>query len=78
MVGNDRYGFLGADTDILAIRGPIADTDISKIIKSCFLLHCQNIMYSMPYLFSKTSKIRICELKCFKLQQFQYFAMIFN
>jgi len=27
MVGNDRHGFLGADTDILAIRGPIADTD---------------------------------------------------
>jgi len=30
----------------------------------------------MPYLFS--SKIRIYELKFFKLQQFQYFAMIFN
>jgi len=30
----------------------------------------------MPYLFSKTSKTKIYELKCFKLQHFQYFAMI--
>ena len=39
----DRYGFVGADTDvdISAIHGPIADTDISKIFKSCFLLHYQ-------------------------------------
>jgi len=28
----DRYGFFGADTDTSAIHGPIADTDISKII----------------------------------------------
>jgi len=35
-------------------------------------------MNSMPYLFSTTSKIGIYELKFFKLQQFQYFAMIFN
>jgi len=32
----------------------------------------------MPYVFSKTSKIIIYELKFFKLQQFQYFAMIFS
>jgi len=32
----------------------------------------------MPYLFSKTSKIRIYELKIFKLYQFQDFAMIFH
>jgi len=35
-------------------------------------------MYSVHYLFSKTSKIRIYQLKFLKLQQFQYFAMIFN
>jgi len=35
-------------------------------------------MYTIPYLFSKASKIRIYEPKFFKLQQFQYFAMIFN
>ena len=28
--------------------------------------------------FSKTSKIKICELNFFKLRQFEYFAMIFN
>jgi len=32
----------------------------------------------MPYLFPKTLKIRIYELKFFKLQQFQHFAVIFN
>jgi len=32
----DRYVFLGADTDISAIRGPIAD--ISKNFKSCFFV----------------------------------------
>jgi len=35
-------------------------------------------MYSVPYLFPKTSKIRIDELKFFNLLQFQYFTMIFN
>jgi len=35
-------------------------------------------MNSMLYLFKKTLKIRLYELKFFKLQQFQYFAMIFN
>jgi len=28
-------------------------TDISKIYKSCFLLHYQNIMYSMLHFFFK-------------------------
>ena len=32
-------------------------------------------MYSMPYLFLITSKIRIYELKFFKLQQIQHFAI---
>jgi len=66
----DRHGFVEADTDVSAIHGPIAD--ISKFFKSCFLLHYQNMMYFMPYLFSKTSKIRTYELKFFKLQLFQY------
>jgi len=42
----------------------------------CFII--KNVLYSMFYLFSKTSKIRINELKFFQLQQFKYFAMIFN
>jgi len=50
-----------------------ADTDISKIFKSCFLLHYQkyDVFYAIPF-FSKTSKIMIYELKFLKLQQFQY------
>jgi len=35
-------------------------------------------MHSVLSFFSKTSKIRIYELKFFKLQPFQYFAIIFN
>jgi len=35
-------------------------------------------MYSIPYFLKKTSKIRIYELKFFKLYRFQYFPMIFN
>jgi len=35
-------------------------------------------MYSAPYLFWKTSKIRIYGLKIFKLQQFQFFLWILN
>jgi len=49
------------------------------MFKSCFLLHYQN--YNVIYAFtsfSKTSKIRIYELKSFKWQQFQYFAMVFD
>jgi len=47
----DQYGFFGADIDILAIHGPIANTDISKIFKSCFLLHYQkyNVFYALPF-----------------------------
>jgi len=30
----DWYGILGVDTDMLAMHGLTADTDISKIIKS--------------------------------------------
>jgi len=45
----DRYGFFG--TDILAIQGPILITDISKIFKSCFLLHYQKYyaFYALPF-----------------------------
>jgi len=57
----DRYGFFEANTDI------------SKIFKSCFLLHYQNLVCILcRTIFSKTSKIRIYELKFLKLQQFQY------
>ena len=49
----DRYGFFGtdADTDISAIHGPIADTDVSKFLKSCFLLHYQKhyVFYALPF-----------------------------
>ena len=46
----DRYGLLGADTDTSAIHGPI--TDISKILKYCFLLHYQkyNVFYAVLFL----------------------------
>jgi len=66
--------FWGPYTDISAIHGPIVD--ILKFFNFVLCLIIENITHSMPYLFS--SKIRIYELKFFKLQQFQYFAMIFN
>jgi len=46
---DDQYGFLGADTDVLAVHRPI--TDISKIFKSCFLPHYQkyNVFYALPF-----------------------------
>jgi len=49
----DRYGIFGADTDISAIHGLIADTDnrYSKILKSCFLLHYQKCYVFYVYLF---------------------------
>jgi len=50
-------------------------TDISKFFYLVFGFFTKN-KYST--FFSKTSKIRIYELKIFNLQQFQYFAMIFN
>jgi len=39
----------GADTDVLAIHGPIID--ISKIFNPCFLLHYQkyNLFYALPF-----------------------------
>jgi len=51
----NRHGFLGADTDISAIHGPIAN--ISKIFKFCFLLHYQNynVFYALPF-FQKLQK----------------------
>jgi len=33
--------FFEADTNISAIHGPIADIDVSRIFKSCFLLYYQ-------------------------------------
>jgi len=53
----DQYDFSGADTNISANYGPIAYTDISKIFKSCFLLHYQkyNVFYALP-LFEKLQK----------------------
>jgi len=49
----DRYGFFGVDTDahISPIDAPIADTNISEIFKSCFLLHYQkyNVFYALPF-----------------------------
>jgi len=58
--------FFEADTDISA------DTNISKIFESCFLLHYQkfDVFYALP--FFKTLKIRIYKREFLKLQQFQY------
>jgi len=49
-----------------------ADTGISKIFKSCFLLHYQkyDVFYALP--FFQNLKIRIYKLEFLKLQQFQY------
>jgi len=52
----DRYVFSRVDTDILAIHGPIADIDISKIFNLVFCLIVKNIMYSMHYHFFKNFK----------------------
>jgi len=43
--------FFGADTNISAMDGPIANTDISKIFKSCFLLLYQKykVFYALPF-----------------------------
>ena len=51
----DRYGFFGSDTDRSDIHGPI--TNISKIFKSCFLLHYQKY-YVFYAFFSKLQKSR--------------------
>jgi len=49
----NRYGFFGAniDTDTSAIHVSRADADISKIFKSCFLLHYQKYyaFYISPF-----------------------------
>jgi len=50
----DRYVFFGADADIYAIHGPIAD--ISKIFKSCFLVHYQKYCVLCPPFFFKYFK----------------------
>jgi len=49
-----------------------ADTDISKIFKSCFLVHYQkyDVFYALP--FFKTLKIRTYKPEFLKLQQFHY------
>jgi len=43
-----------------------------KFLNLVFRFIIKNMMYFMLYLFSKTSKIRIYELKFLNLQQFQY------
>jgi len=64
-------GFFGADSRYRQLI-------FSKILNLVFCFIVNSIAYSMPYLFSKTSKIRIYELRIFKLQQLHYFAMTFN
>jgi len=54
LVEIDRYSFFGADADIPANYGPI--TDISKICKSCFLLHYQKYDVVYALLFFKNFK----------------------
>jgi len=39
----DQYGFFGADTNIAAIHGPIANNRYFQKFKFCFLLHYQKI-----------------------------------
>jgi len=70
----NQYGFFGADinTNILAIA------NISEFLNLVFCFIIKNIMYAMLYLFSKTLKIKIYELKFFIFWQFQYFAIVFN
>ena len=70
----DQYGFFEADTDILAIYGPIYRPIpiFQKFFNLVFCSIIKNIMYFMPYLFFKILKIRIYKLEFLKLQQFQY------
>jgi len=76
MVEIDRYGSFEADTNVLAIHGLTPITDISKVFKSCFVLRYQKICILCLAFFSKTSKIRIYELKLLKLQQFQHLVSL--
>jgi len=48
----DQYGFFEAKTNISAIHGPIPTSDISKIFRSCFLLHYQkyDVFYALSFL----------------------------
>jgi len=57
-----------ADTNISAIHGLKADINISKTLNLVFCFIIKNIVYSISCLnfFSKTSKIRIYELKFFR------------
>jgi len=55
----DQNGFFGTDADISANYGLIPITHISKFFKSCFLLHYQNITYSVLYLFEKNLKNQV-------------------
>jgi len=52
-----QYGVSGlSDTNLLAIHGPIADTDFPKFLNVVFCFIIKNIMYSMPYLYFKNFK----------------------
>jgi len=61
----DSTKMTGADADISAIHGPIAD--ISKIFKACFLLHYQKyyVFHALP--FFKNFKNQDLWVKIFKL-----------
>jgi len=70
----NRYGFFGVDTGISAIHGPI--TDISKIFKSCFLLHYQkcNVFYVLPFF----QKLKNQNLWQWILTFFTYLTLLSN
>ena len=58
------------ETDVSAIHGPIADTDISKIFKSSFLLHYQkyNVFYALPFFRSEIFQIVASSIFCYGFQ----------
>ena len=63
-----RYWYIGHSWTDSQYRYPIFPKFLNLVF--CFII--KNMIYSMPYVFSITLKIRIYELKFFKLQQFQY------
>jgi len=76
----NRYGFFEADTDISAIHGPIYQPIpiFPKFLNLVFYFIIKSRVYFMPYLFFKTSKIRIYKQKFLKLQQFQYLINVYS
>jgi len=51
-------------------KKPIADTDISKIFKSCFLLHYQeyNVFHALPFFRAKIFQIVAISIFCYGFQ----------